>query len=88
MRLNLYLRGIDLIDVELHVGSKGLYVDLNVFKPREEGGGPADDAKATTADLSGTASGSFERAEGPVWVDDQPAVVQAQGFGFGRSARC
>lgn len=85
MRLNLYLRGIDLIDLELHVGSKGLYVDLNVFKPRDEGGGPDGGAQATTADLRGTASGSYERVDAPVWPDDQPAVVRGphRGFGFG-----
>lgn len=78
MRLNLYLRGIDLIDVEFHCGSKGLYLDVNVFRPREEQ--KPDGDTATTADLSGTTSGSFERAEGPVWADDQPALVR--GFGF------
>lgn len=80
MRLNLYLRGIDLIDVEVHVGSKGLYLDVNVFQPREEEKpAPAD---PTTADLSGTSSGSYERTDGPVWQDDQPVIVR--GFGFGR----
>lgn len=83
MRLNLFLRGIDLIDLELHVGSKGLYVDLSVFQPREGGTVPEEADAATTADLSGTSSGAFERAEGPVWADDQPAVVHARGFGFG-----
>lgn len=86
MRLNLYLRGVDLIDLELHVGSKGLYVDLNVFQPRDGGQGPEEGAQATTADLSGSTAAHIERAEGPVWQDDQPAIVQAQGFGFGRGA--
>jgi len=40
---------------------------------------------ATTADLSGTASGSYERADGPVWAGDQPVVVRG-GFGFQRRA--
>lgn len=81
MRLNLHLRGIDLIDVELHCGSRGFYLDLNVFQPGED-----DTAKDTPpplaqkADLSGTASGSYDRASGPVWEDDQPVVVR--GFGF------
>lgn len=83
MRLNLYLRGIDLIDVELHMGSKGLYVDLSVFKPREGEQAPAEERQATTADLSGTASGSYDRVEGPVWQQDQPAVVQDQQPRFG-----
>lgn len=88
VRLNLYWRGVDIIDVELHAGSKGLYVDLNVFKPRQGEEAPDEGAKAATADLSGTASGSYERIDGPVWADDAPAVVRAQqGFGFGRSAR-
>lgn len=82
MRLNLYLRGIDLIDVELHLGSTGLYVDLSWFKPREGEAAPAEEARATTADLTGTSSGSFERVEAPVWQDDQPALVRAHGFGF------
>ena len=86
MRLNLYLRGIDLIDVELHMGSKGLYVDLSVFKPREGEEAPAERSEATTADLSGTSNGSYERVEGPVWQEDQPALVRApaaeEGFGF------
>lgn len=83
MRLNLYLRGIDLVDLELHLGSKGLYVDLSVFQPRAAEAAPAEDSRATTADLSGTSSGSFERVDGPVWNDDQPALVR--GFGFGRN---
>ena len=82
MRLNLYLRGIDLVDLELHVGSKGLYVDLSVFQPRPGEQGPTAQEQATTADLSGTTSMSMERAEGPVWLDDQPAVVRSTGFGF------
>lgn len=82
MRLNLYLRGIDLIDVEFHCGSKGLYLDVNVFQPRADDK-PAE-ADPGTADLSGTSSGSYERAAGPVWEDDQPAVVR--GFGFGGRA--
>lgn len=84
MRLNLYLRGIDLIDVEFHCGSKGLYLDLNVFQPRTEHEKPAP--AANQADLSGTSSGHFERAAGTVWADDQPAVVQGFGFGCGISA--
>lgn len=84
MRLNLYLRGVDLIDVELHMGSKGLYVDLSVFKPREGEQVPPGGSEATTADLSGTSTGNYERVEAPVWQDDQPALVRAnQGFGFG-----
>jgi len=83
VRLNLYLRGIDLIDLELHCGSKGLYVDLSVFQPRDGEQGQDDEPAERTADLSGTTSCNLERAEGPVWNDDQPAVVQA--FGFGRA---
>lgn len=82
MRLNLYLRGIDLIDVELHMGSRGLYVDLSVFKPRPAEEGSSEAAVATTADLSGTTALHSERVEGPVWQDDQPALVR--GFGFQR----
>lgn len=78
MRLNLHLRGIDLIDVEFHMGSKGLYLDLNVFQPREEPDETAS-SPANVADLSGTASGVFERIDTPVWEDDQPAIVK---FGF------
>lgn len=81
MRLNLYLRGIDLIDVEFHCGSKGLYVDLSLFQPRQAEQVPDEGAKASTADLSSTSSGSYERVESPVWQDDQPALVR--GFGFG-----
>lgn len=82
MRLNLYLRGIDLVDVEFHCGSKGLYLDVNLFQPREAKA--AKTPAETTSDLSGTALGDFERARGPVWREDQPAVVR--GFGFqGRS---
>jgi hypothetical protein len=77
VKLNLYLRGIDLIDVEFHCGSKGLYLDINLFQPRDE---PKAGDVTTTADLSGTSSGSYERADGPVWSDDQPAVVQSFGF--------
>lgn len=82
MRINVYLRGIDLIDVEFHAGSKGLYLDLNVFQPRK------DDPEAETqeiplerhADLSGTARLDSERVGGPVWADDQPALVRKVGF--------
>lgn len=81
MRLNLHLRGIDLVDLELHVGSRGLYVDLSVFQPRQGVEGPEADATATTADLTGTSSGSYERQDGPVWQEDQPALVRG-GFGF------
>lgn len=82
MRLNLYLRGIDLIDLELHAGSKGLYVDLSLFQPREGAQGQDDEPAERTADLSGTTALHSERAEGPVWDDDQPAIVKAEGFGF------
>lgn len=75
MRLNLYLRGIDLIDVEFHVGSRGLYLDLNVFKPRDEAAEPRGEAP-----LEASGGGNFERVEGPVWADDQPAVVRRFGF--------
>lgn len=87
VRLNLYWRGVDLVDVELHAGAKGLSVDLSLFQPRAGEEAPAADSKASTADLSGTAAGSYERLEGPVWQEDQPAVVQAQGFGFQRRHR-
>lgn len=80
MRLNLYLRGIDLIDVEFHAGSKGLYLDLNVFRPREDPPAAEDKPVEQTADLSGTASGSYERIDHTVWGHDQPALVR--GFGF------
>lgn len=82
MRLNLFLRGIDLVDVEFHCGSKGLYLDVNVFQPRQEEDPRPAAELSTTADFSGTSSGSFERVSGPVWDDDQPAVVR--GFGFGK----
>lgn len=75
MRLNLYWRGVDLLDVELHAGAKGLYLDLNVFQPRdsdEPEGRPTLTAAAHPVDVS--------RADGPVWADDQPAVVR---LGFG-----
>jgi hypothetical protein len=81
VRLNLHLRGIDLLDVEFHCGSKGLYLDVNVFQPREQE--KPEDTSTTTADLSGTTSGSYERADGPVWADDQPALVRSFGFGPG-----
>lgn len=55
-RLTLYLRGIDLIDVEFHAGSKGLYLDVNVFKPREDEQPPA-------GTLEGASQHDFERAE-------------------------
>lgn len=84
MRLNLFLRGIDLIDVEFHCGSKGLYLDVDVFQPRADTTKPA--LSRDTADLSGTPSGSYERAPGPVWTDDQPAVVHTFGFGRGPAA--
>lgn len=80
MRLNLYLRGIDLIDVEMHAGSKGLYLDVNWFKPRTPEAVPADPPELT-ADRSGTPVGFYERAHGPQWDEDQPALVQG-GFGF------
>lgn len=83
MRFNIYLRGVDLVDLELHVGSKGLYVDLSVFQPRQGEGTPDDAALATTTDLTGTSGGNYERVDGPVWQDDQPALVR--GFGFQRS---
>lgn len=83
MRLNLYWRGIDLIDVEFHAGSKGLYLDLNVFRPRKaDPAPPGVGAGRDTADLGGTTSGSYERVPGPVRQDDQPVVVHT--FGFGR----
>lgn len=89
MRLNVHLRGIDLIDLELHIGSRGLYVDLSVFQPREGMATPEGGDQATTADLSATSSGSYERADGPVWDQDQSAVVKATpGFGFGKGAQC
>lgn len=87
MRLNLYLRGIDLVDLELRLGSKGLYVDLSVFQPREAEQAPDEAEQATTADLTGTSGGNYERAEGPVWDQDQAAVVRVP-VGFGRSAQC
>lgn len=87
VRLNLHLRGIDLVDVELHLGSRGLYVDLNVFQPRAGEVAPTGEPVATTADLSSTTALHTERVEGPVWQDDQPALVKADGFGFqGRQA--
>lgn len=79
MRLNLHLRGIDLIDVEFHCGSKGLYLDVNVSQPRGQDEEPA--AAVHMRDLSGTPAGSYERLDGPVWDDDQPAVVRTVGFG-------
>ncbi|MCZ2837152.1 hypothetical protein [Modestobacter sp. VKM Ac-2985] len=82
MRLNLHLRGIDLVDVEFHLGSRGLYLDVNVFQPRAE---DAPTPPAQKADLSRTASGTYERGAGPVWEDDQPVVVR--GFGFGAAAK-
>lgn len=82
MRLNIFLRGIDLVDLEFHAGSKGLYVDLSLFQPRQGEEAPSEGSVATTADLSGTTSANVERAEGPVWQDDQPALVR--GIGFGR----
>lgn len=76
MRLNLHLRGIDLLDVEFHLGSKGLYLDVNVFQPRTD-----DEPAAGTIEAAD--GGEFERAEGPVWGDDQPAVVrERQPFDF------
>jgi hypothetical protein len=81
MRLNLYLRGIDLIDVEFHFGSKGLYLDVNVFQPRTEGQKEETPAVDLQRDMSGTPAGNYERVDGPVWSDDQPALVH--GFGFG-----
>lgn len=85
MRLSLYLRGIDLVDLEFHAGSKGLFVDLSLFQPRAEEQVPDEGRKATTADLSGTAGMHSERADGPVWQDDQPVIVHA--FGFGASSK-
>jgi hypothetical protein len=78
MRLNLHLRGIDLVDVEFHAGSKGLYLDVNVFQPRATEDKPPG---PNQTDMSGTTSGSYERTPGPVWEDDQPAVVHTFGFG-------
>lgn len=91
MRLNLYLRGIDLIDVELHMGSKGLYVDLSVFKPREGEAAPEEGSVATTADLRATSSGSYELASNIEHPDTQVPgtwpVPTDTGFGFrGRQA--
>lgn len=89
MRINWYLRGIDLIDIEFHAGSKGLYLDISIFQPREELGsdGPVrdegrkgtDDAEErlrTTGDLSGTAALMSERADGMTFGDDQPMWVR------------
>ena len=60
MRLNLYWRGIDLIDVELHL-----------FRHRDDdeptGQPPVLSAAAHPVDVS--------RADGPAWQDDQPVVV-------------
>lgn len=80
MRINVYLRGIDLLDLEFHAGSKGIYVDLSVFQPRAPEVHPEPpESTSNRADLSGTDSLLAERAPGPVWEDDQPAVVR---FGF------
>ena len=82
MRLNLYLRGIDLIDLEFHVGSRGLYVDLNVFKPRVDD--EEEKPLEQKADLSGTTAIDLERAPHETWGDDQPAVVRVRtGFQAG-----
>jgi hypothetical protein len=52
MRLNLYLRGVDLLDVELHAGR----VNVAVFQPRP------DDAP-NGPKLEATSGGQFEQAE-------------------------
>lgn len=81
MRINVHLRGIDLIDVEFHAGSKGLLLDVTVFQPRvTEPSTPVQQM----ADLSGTARTDLERAPGPAWEEDQPVVVRT---GFQRSDR-
>ena len=77
MRLTIELRGVDLLSVEFHAGSKGLLLDVSVFQPHET---HPDRPAQTTADLTGTTAGVFERQHGPVWDDDQPALVR--GFGF------
>lgn len=53
MRFNVYLRGIDLIDVELHAGK----ATVAVFQPRKDD--PAADDGPT---LQATAGGQFETA--------------------------
>lgn len=54
MRLNLYLRGIDLLDVEVHAGR----VNVAVFQPREDDA-PTDGGPTIQA----TGGGLVERAE-------------------------
>lgn len=54
MRLNLYLRGIDLLDVEVHAGR----VNVAVFQPREDDPPPNDGPT-----LQATGGGLAERAE-------------------------
>jgi hypothetical protein len=79
MRLNIYLRGVDLLDIEFHCGSKGLYLDVTFFQPRDENAAPS--IQQQVGDMSGTPAGSYERVEGPVWADDQPALARHP-FGF------
>lgn len=74
MRLTLHLRGIDLLNVEFTAGSKGLLLDVDWFKP-------VDAPEKPGSTLEAAAGGDFERADGPVWGDDQPAVVRVP-FGF------
>lgn len=52
MRWTVYLRGIDLIDVELHAGK----ATVAVFQPRE------DDSTDEGPTLQATAGGQFEAA--------------------------
>lgn len=94
MRLTLETHGINLFDIELHIGTRGLYVDLNVLQPAPPVGATEEAAMATTADLSGTRGGDYERQEGPVWEQDQHALVRTpgghplvHGFGFGEAKR-
>lgn len=84
MRINVYLRGIDLVDLEIHAGSRGVYLDLNWFKPRDPDTDPGTDpapAGSREADPSGTTAAHLERAPQVAWLDDQPVVVRQFGFG-------
>lgn len=54
MRLNVYLRGIDIIDIELHAGR----VNVAVFQPRD------GDEPGAPPKIEATSGGQFEHAGG------------------------
>lgn len=76
MRLNLHLRGVDLIDVEVHAGSRGLYLDLTVFQPRAP---EKETPVERKADLTGTTDLHTHVASGPVW-EQEHSVLLRTGF--------